>query len=590
MSVKVANPIIVDESSLSSIEIAEPDLSIGEEEWYLIKEIDVPKSVTATNLTVSGRGDQIIVTTGNEVLVSNDGGDTFSLANSTGGVFSSIDKLDSSIMHYCIGGSVYRSTDGGATFSDITPATGTFLSVKSRGDVIVVCGTTTYISLDSGDTWTSFAYYTTDSDITQTYIVLMDHDANGIAYYSRVNSLSFSSVTLRSGWTGSYGTWYIAGYKNSFVAGWANDNLSESDSGLYYSSNGGKSWTNITTWAINRVGTIGVSPSGYFVVSWYNVQGFAYSTDLGLTWTKVEVEGINERAVVDVDDDFVYLMNRDTSTTLYARRLWKVGDEAVVSSEHMVYQCLSAFADDDPVSGATNLDGETWAESRPTNKWALFDQKTTTPTVSASDFSLVIDQPYYFNTIALFECSGLESVSIEVKRQSGEVFYDEEVSLLDVTAIYDYYTFFFYRNAYKFEIAVDDIPTFANSILTITFHGTDISVGNLVFGFAAEVGQCLKDTQSEALDYSTSDYDTFGNLTYVERPLVQLNTYEILSDKSTYQYIQNTLKKVRSVNSLWIGDIGGGQKLITYGRSERAPMPFNMINDVRWSITVRGSI
>lgn len=595
MSLKVANPIIVTEDYLTSTDIPEPDTAQGEIEWFLNASTDLPSVGTTSNIVMDSREGNLIIGTGNNLYVSNDNGATITAIGTTPTGYQTygacIDKADSTVMYYCTTDAVYKSTDSGATFTDtgLDPDGVTLLDVAAYGDIVVVCGGDSFVSLDGGATWTTYSYSTRACDITSTYICMITNEKNGVVYQSKTNSISFTEYTIRSGYDGTYVTWSIAGYKENFIIGLVST-IDDGESVLFSSNDGGVSWSDITVEDMSDIASIDVSDSGYFIISWYDIQGVAISTDLGLTWTEYEIDGITTKAIVAISDEYFFALKSFGSKTVYNQKIWKVGDQATVVSEHKIYQCLTAFTDVDPVTGTTGTDGETWAEVGPTNRWAMFDDKTTTPTVNASDFSVVIDQSDYFNTISLFNVEGLESVTIEAKRQNGDIFYNKEVSLLDVSSIYDYYTFFFYQNAYKFEIAIDDIPTYAYPTLTLTFHGSNISIGNLVFGFATDVGLCLADSQSETLDYSTTEYDTYGELTYVERPVVQLNTYEVLSDKDIYQFIQNTLRNIRGVNSLWIGNIGLDQKMITYGRCERSPIPFDMQNNVRWSITVRGSI
>jgi hypothetical protein len=269
---------------------------------------------------------------------------------------------------------------------------------------------------------------------------------------------------------------------------------------------------------------------------------------------------------------------------------YKKGDEVIVSSVHRKYRCLVSETFDYPVDGATEDASATWIDIGPTNKWAMFDEKTTTSTIDGTSFSMTFNPVNYVNAMAFFNVAGTESINITVKDAGGTERYNEDFALIDISPIYDYYTYFFYQNTSNDELVADDLPPYYDPEITVTFTGNTISVGAMVMGFANQIGTALTDTQTDTLDYSRQEYDVFGELTYIERPVVKLNTYEVLADKTINPYIQNLIKKLIGKNTLWIGDIGGGQKLITYGRYERSPIPFTMPNDVRYSITVRGSI
>lgn len=278
------------------------------------------------------------------------------------------------------------------------------------------------------------------------------------------------------------------------------------------------------------------------------------------------------------------------SESFYPKDAYMKGDVVVVSSTHRKYQCLVDGTALDPKLGATEDASATWIDIGPTNKWAMFDEKTTTSTIDGTSFSMTFNPVNYVNAMAFFNVAGTESINITVKDAGGTERYNEDFALLDISPIYDYYTYFFYQNTSNDELVADDLPPYYDPEITVTFTGNAISVGAMVMGFANQIGTALTDTQTDTLDYSRQEYDGFGELTYIERPVVKLNTYEVLADKTINPYIQNLIKKLRGKNTLWIGDIGGGQKLITYGRYERSPIPFTMPNDVRYSITVRGSI
>lgn len=270
---------------------------------------------------------------------------------------------------------------------------------------------------------------------------------------------------------------------------------------------------------------------------------------------------------------------------------YKKGDEVIVSSVHRKYRCLVSETFDYPVDGATEDASATWIDIGPTNKWAMFDDKTTTLTYSDTDFSVTLTPIGLVNTISFFGIDGTISVNVKVYDGDSVLQHDSDYSLIDISPIYDHYTYYFYQTVYANSYTIEDIPVIYSPKIVITFYGSAMSVGAIPFGQSFFIGDLHADgTKSEDIDYSRIEYDEFGELTVIKRPAVNLNTYAVLSDKNTLPYIRSIIGKTRGKNALWIGDVGYNQKLVTYGVYESFPVPYDMPSHASYTITVRGSI
>jgi hypothetical protein len=267
------------------------------------------------------------------------------------------------------------------------------------------------------------------------------------------------------------------------------------------------------------------------------------------------------------------------------------GDEVILSSSHRKYRCVTSQTFDSPETGATGDSTATWIDIGPTNKWAMFDDKTTTVTYSDADFSVTLTPIGLINTISFFGIDGTTSVNIKVYDGDDVLQHDSDYSLIDISPIYDHYTYYFYQTVYANSYTIEDIPVIYSPKIVITFSGAAMSVGAIPFGQSFFIGDLHADgTKSEDIDYSRVEYDEFGELTIIKRPAVNLNTYAVLSKKSTLPYIRSIIGKTRGKNALWIGDVGYNQKLVTYGVYESFPIPYDMPNHASYKITVRGSI
>jgi hypothetical protein len=586
MSLRVVDPIDITDSILSSSDIPEPDTSKGEVEWEAPTFVNLFPIENTTHRLDSYKA-SVIRSGENGIFVSNDNGETYSNPYTSLCYGCCIDRSDESVMYFTTLSEIYKSTDGGASFSSITiPAVGGVIWAISADDNRVVAVGGVGICLVSNDSGASFSLVNigagstklTDVDINDIYTLACDIAGN--VYYSFSNHASWTKIA--TGYTGElYSTAYYNGY--SFISG--------QNGFLSISSDGGTSWSTITSHLpySKNIYEIAMSESGYLCIP-AAVDGALVSTNLGNSWVEMKGGKGQLSGVVTINDDYVYSDGFSSGGNVNKYKIYRVGDNVVDISTHRKLQCLVALNQDNPTSGATEDANATWIDVGPTNKWAMFDEKTTTLTTSTTNFSITLSPVDYVNTIGFFRVIGVDEINITVIDSNSTERYNKDTPMLDISSIYDYYTFFFYQNVSSDELIVDDLPPYYNPEITITFTGSDMSIGAIVFGFASQIGDSLSGTQTENLDYSRQEYDEFGEIVYIERPIVKLNTYEILSKKSTNPYIQSLIRRLKGKNTLWIGDIGSGQKLVTYGRYERSPIPFTMVNDVRYSITVKGSI
>lgn len=295
------------------------------------------------------------------------------------------------------------------------------------------------------------------------------------------------------------------------------------------------------------------------------------------------------------DGDDAFIINYDTDLAyryvdgIYAG-FYQPGDRVIKTSTHQVYQCLTATSQD-PEEGATEDATATWIVVGPTNKWAMFDNLQNTKTINDTDFTVTLNPITYVNTLAVLGFSGVSSVRVEVDDTGGTTIYDKTFTASDFSAIYDHYTYVFYQIVALKKLIVEDLPPLPNTTIRVTFSGADMQIGELAFGFAVNIGTLVANgTKSDRFRYREQQYNEFGYPTGAAPIVVELNTYDVLVPKLTNPSIQKLLDGLTGKNTLWVGDIGSDQRMITYGFFERSPIPFNMPNDINYQITVRASV
>ena len=270
---------------------------------------------------------------------------------------------------------------------------------------------------------------------------------------------------------------------------------------------------------------------------------------------------------------------------------YKKGDEVILTDTHRIYRCIVNETFSNPKDTTTGDAAAEWIDIGSTNKWKMFNGIRQTKTTSTGQFTVTLEPVTYVNTLAALAISGVTSIRVEVDNTGGTTIYDKTFTTSDFSAIYDHYTYVFYQIAAQKRLVIEDLPPLPNSTIRVTFNGSNIAVGELVHGFAINVGELVAEgTKNDRFRFREQAFDDFGYPTGPKPITVELNTYDVLVPKLNNPAIQSLLDEITGENTLWIGDIGGGQSLVTYGFFERSPIPFDMPNDINYQITVRASV
>ncbi|AUR90860.1 hypothetical protein NVP1151O_19 [Vibrio phage 1.151.O._10N.222.46.B1] len=280
------------------------------------------------------------------------------------------------------------------------------------------------------------------------------------------------------------------------------------------------------------------------------------------------------------DDGYVFVNDDGNGANLFAERyklsgltngVYEVGERVIKSENHKLYQCAISTGQD-PIDGAVEVP-PTWVEVSATNKWAIFDYKKGVKTKNSSSIDVQLEFQSAVTAVSALSFENVTSIRIiATSASSGEVYN----KLHDTTGLVD---------------LVDmDIPPFNDLTIDVNFAGVDIQIGELVVGDTNNLGVLVAGVVSDRIDYSRLVYDDFGEVTYIERPIVKYTTYPVRISKSEAPAVENYLDSLKGIQAVWVGDSGGGDLVITYGRIERSPMTYSNPSIVEYQIKVRGSI
>ena len=283
-----------------------------------------------------------------------------------------------------------------------------------------------------------------------------------------------------------------------------------------------------------------------------------------------------------IGDNSVFVnVNKAGVISSHSLLVTKIGDEVVDQASHKKYKSTIKYNFDNKGVGASKIP-PTWIEVGSSNKYAMFDQSTNQKSFfGTSTKSVTLNNVGLSNTLGLFAISGINSATITVKNQGGTTLYTETKSTDDPSGAFA---------DLKLTDLLFEYPPFDDTDITISFTGTDMEVGGIATGLAEQIGTAVAGTSLGDTDYSTLEYDEFGNVKYIERPIVPYHNFQTDVEKRFSIAVARKIQSVRGINAVWIADIGEPEKLVALGRCERSPITYDNPSLVSYSIKVKGSV
>ena len=244
---------------------------------------------------------------------------------------------------------------------------------------------------------------------------------------------------------------------------------------------------------------------------------------------------------------------------------YSTGTKVIVISTHKVYESLiNSNQNNDPVTD----DGTNWLTLGATNRWKAFDQKIADQVVQQDSINYVFGS-YNSNvtSLALFNLVGISANVTVTDSTAGEV-YNKNISLVDNRNIVDWFTYFFEEQVQKETVQFIDIPPYLNSAISVTVTantGEDAKLGQIVFGFLADIGATTYGTSISIEDFSRKQVDAFGNFVVVQRAFSQLADFDVQFETRNARRIQRTLAELRAVPVVYIGSSDTSYGTTIYG-------------------------
>jgi hypothetical protein len=209
-----------------------------------------------------------------------------------------------------------------------------------------------------------------------------------------------------------------------------------------------------------------------------------------------------------------------------------------------VYQSLIANN-----TGKALTDTSAWTPGLATNRWRMFDKAVNSQTSAPELLVTAVKPGALVNTLGLLNVAGSRVTVTQT-----ESYYSQTKSLVrhDVLSWYD---FFYEEPIREGDVIFDGIPPNVNSTLIITVEnpGNTAAVGAWLLGKSRTIGQTAWDFTGGVLSYSTTNTDTFGNVTMVRRDNSRILNFEIYIPRGFESEAYRLLSQYTDVEMLVIG-------------------------------------
>ena len=241
---------------------------------------------------------------------------------------------------------------------------------------------------------------------------------------------------------------------------------------------------------------------------------------------------------------------------------YAAGDRVIVTTGyHKIYESkLGGNVGNDP----TTDDGTNWLEISSTNRWKMFDAIVQDQTVQATQIVTTLQSPTVVNSMAFLNVAA-STIEVTVTDAVEGVVYDETFNMTSYSGIQDWYAYFFEPIIRKDQLAITDLPPYANASIEVTINSSaDAKIGALVMGQFADLGLSQHGASLSIIDYSTKTTDAQGRVTITDGPYADKMEVDVVLDTSQIGQANATLSSLRTTPAVWIAE-DNNDDLVIYG-------------------------
>ena len=250
---------------------------------------------------------------------------------------------------------------------------------------------------------------------------------------------------------------------------------------------------------------------------------------------------------------------------------YTAGDKCIKTTGiHKIYEALVNVTGGDSPEIDVLAAVPKWVEISSTNRWKAFDNKVGSQTSNATSITYSIAPGQVVDSIAFLN---LEALSVNVTITDpveGEIYNTTTdlamTQLTGLSAVIDWYTYFFAPFSYVTEFVLFDLPPYVNETIaiTISYTGGTAKVGGIVFGLQATLGNTLYSPTVGIHDYSIKEANAFGEYAITERAYSDKMTCDFTVETAYISDVKKLLSLYRATAMVYVA-VESYSSTIIYG-------------------------
>jgi len=240
------------------------------------------------------------------------------------------------------------------------------------------------------------------------------------------------------------------------------------------------------------------------------------------------------------------------SGTTYA-----LGDRVISTSAHRIYESGAASnLNHDPTdinNRIPNASGVTWwIDVSATNAWKMFDGESSSATVVATSFTVVVE-PGFVSSLYMGGLIG-DTATITMKDAPGGTTVYSDTITLENSLPPDWYEYFFSPFEQQRDLVINDFPPYLTCELTVqlSISSGNVECGMFQVGDLRPLGTTQYDAEAIPKTYSYINIDEFGNNKITRRKSGRDMSLEAVVALEYSDTAVDILTGVLDVPSVWV--------------------------------------
>jgi len=225
-----------------------------------------------------------------------------------------------------------------------------------------------------------------------------------------------------------------------------------------------------------------------------------------------------------------------------------------VITNRVIYQNRAYEAKASSTNKIPSQNPDLWIDLGATNRFSMFDLTSNTQTLRADNINVTLTLGERINTVGLLNVDA-DSLTITMTNASVIVYSITETLGVRNNTVSDWYEYFYTPFTNKQETAYFDLPPYAGATINIVITKTGLTAkcGSVVFGTNEYLGQVEDGANTDSLNFSVNETDSFGNTTLIPRPSKDQIECELLSSELNAQRLKELRRMLNAKPAMWSG-------------------------------------